>query len=188
MARRTSTQRVGKEQIKREVGYVYYLGADGYVWGEPTDPSGGGRPARVGTEKITRQDGYGYFLDMDGYVARAHTEEVSKEPVKLEPGYFYYLASDGYVWKRPTVFNPNLWPARVGTERITPQYGYVYLVDDSGLVVRAPTDTLDEAPTPGSRATHTVVIREIVKIPCPHCGSLYEVTLPKCPFCGAPPK
>ena len=29
-------ERVGKEQIKREKGYLYYLGKDGYLWKTPT--------------------------------------------------------------------------------------------------------------------------------------------------------
>jgi rubrerythrin len=30
------------------------------------------------------------------------------------------------------------------------------------------------------------IIREIVKIPCRHCGSLIENTSVRCPFCDAP--
>jgi hypothetical protein len=65
------SEKVGKEQIKREKGYLYYLGKDGYLWKTPTKLNKSGRKGRVGTEKITRQDGYMYFLDKKGYVSRA---------------------------------------------------------------------------------------------------------------------
>ncbi len=32
----------------------------------------------------------------------------------------------------------------------------------------------------------TVVVREIVKVPCPFCGNLVEAGRRQCPFCGAP--
>jgi rubrerythrin len=32
------------------------------------------------------------------------------------------------------------------------------------------------------------IIREVVKVPCEYCGTLVEVTNPKCPSCGAPLK
>ena len=32
------------------------------------------------------------------------------------------------------------------------------------------------------------VVREIVKYPCPYCNTLIEVTLSRCPSCGAPQK
>ena len=32
------------------------------------------------------------------------------------------------------------------------------------------------------------VVREIVKCPCPYCNTLMEVTLNRCPSCGAPQK
>lgn len=62
--------RVSKEQIRREAGYLYYLGRDGYLWKTPTKFNSSGRKARVGTEKIVREDGYMYFLDMEGFLAR----------------------------------------------------------------------------------------------------------------------
>src|SRR5208283_2235097 len=64
-------ERVGKEQIKREKGYLYYLGKDGYLWKTPTKLNKSGKKGRVGTEKITRQDGYMYFLDKKGFISRA---------------------------------------------------------------------------------------------------------------------
>ncbi|HLY76712.1 MAG TPA: hypothetical protein VKT21_02360 [Thermoplasmata archaeon] len=64
-------EKIGKEQIKREKGYLYYLGKDGFLWKTPTKLNKMGKKARVGTEKIVRADGYMYFLDKKGYVARA---------------------------------------------------------------------------------------------------------------------
>lgn len=64
-------ERVTREAIKRERGYLYYLGKDGYLWKTPTKLNKSGRVGRVGTEKITRQDGYMYFLDKKGVVYRA---------------------------------------------------------------------------------------------------------------------
>jgi hypothetical protein len=64
-------EKVGKEQIKREKGYLYYLGKDGYLWKTPTKLNKTGRKAKVGTEKIVRQDGYMYFLDKKGFISRA---------------------------------------------------------------------------------------------------------------------
>lgn len=64
-------QRIGKEQVKREKGYLYYLGKDGYLWKTPTKLNTKGKKAKVGTEKIVREEGYMYYLDKAGYVARA---------------------------------------------------------------------------------------------------------------------
>ena len=64
-------ERVGKEQITREKGYLYYLGKDGYLWKTPTKLNKSGRKAKVGSEKISRADGYMYFLDKKGYISRA---------------------------------------------------------------------------------------------------------------------
>ena len=45
-------------------------------------------------------------------------------------------------------------------------------------------------PTPQQIQTTTSfvkeTIREIVKIPCPYCGSLVDITWPNCGSCGAP--
>lgn len=188
VARRASVERVGLNRITREDGYVYYLGADGYVWRMPNDLDVGWGRTRVGTESIVPEDGYAYFVDRDGFVARALTEPVSKEHVDLEPGYIYYLARDGYVWRVPADLNSNGRPARVGTVNIRPQDGYVYLIDKNGYVVRAPSEEDDDAGGPRSKSTHTVIVREIVKVPCQYCGGLREVTAPTCPFCGAAAK
>jgi rubrerythrin len=64
-------ERVGRERILREEGYLYFLGKDGYVWKTPTKLNKDGRKARVGSEKINREDDYMYFLDKSGFVSRA---------------------------------------------------------------------------------------------------------------------
>jgi hypothetical protein len=64
-------QRIGKEQIKREKGYLYYLGKDGFMWKTPMKLNKKGRKAKVGTEKIVREAGCMYYLDKAGYVAKA---------------------------------------------------------------------------------------------------------------------
>ncbi len=61
-------QRIGKEQIVREAGYLYVLAPDGYFWKVPTPQNAGGKKARVGLEKYTRKRGVLYYLDQDGYV------------------------------------------------------------------------------------------------------------------------
>ena len=66
-----NANRVAKTAIKREPGFLYYLGGDGFVWRNPMKSNRAGRKAKVGTEKITRETGFLYFVDSDGYVARA---------------------------------------------------------------------------------------------------------------------
>jgi len=64
-------ERISKEKVEREDGYLYYLGKDGYVWRTPMKANARGRKARVGNEKINREEGYLYYIDKAGYVARA---------------------------------------------------------------------------------------------------------------------
>lgn len=59
------------ERIKREDGYLYYLGKDGYVWRTPMKSNKRGRKARIGSEKVRREEGFLYYIDKKGYVARA---------------------------------------------------------------------------------------------------------------------
>jgi len=63
-------ERIGKEKIEREDGYLYYVGKDGYVWRTPMKSNKTGRKARVSKEHIEREEGYIYFLDREGYIAR----------------------------------------------------------------------------------------------------------------------
>ena len=64
-------KRIGKEQIKREKGHLYYVGKDGYVWKTPTKINKSGKKAKVGSERIERKAGCMYYLDKQGYVAEA---------------------------------------------------------------------------------------------------------------------
>ena len=64
-------ERVSKEKIEREEGYLYYLGSDGYVWQNPMKSNKSGKKKKVGTEKIEREPGYVYFVGSEGYVERA---------------------------------------------------------------------------------------------------------------------
>jgi hypothetical protein len=64
-------QRIGKEKIDREEGYLYFVGKDGYVWAAPMKHKAGGKKKRVGGEKIDKERGYMYYVDKGGYVAKA---------------------------------------------------------------------------------------------------------------------
>jgi hypothetical protein len=63
-------ERVTKEKVDREDGYLYFLGKDGYVWKTPMKNNPRGRKAKVGQERVSRQEGFLYFIDKSGYVAR----------------------------------------------------------------------------------------------------------------------
>ncbi|MCL5100920.1 MAG: hypothetical protein M1122_03140 [Candidatus Marsarchaeota archaeon] len=63
-------EKVTKEKVEREDGFLYYLGKDGFVWRTPMKNNPRGRKAKVGQEKVSRQEGYLYFIDKNGYVAR----------------------------------------------------------------------------------------------------------------------
>lgn len=64
-------ERIGKEKIKREEGYLYYVGKDGYVWKAPMKRNVKGKKEKIGTECIKKEKGYMYYIDKDGYVAKA---------------------------------------------------------------------------------------------------------------------
>jgi hypothetical protein len=63
-------ERMTRENIDREDGYLYYLGKDGYVWQTPMRNNPRGRKSKVGSDRVRREDGYLYFIDQKGYVAR----------------------------------------------------------------------------------------------------------------------
>ncbi len=71
MAKSGKVERVTKEAVKREPGYLYFLGKDGFVWRNPMRSNKSGKKAKVGSEKIEREEGYLYYIDKAGYVARA---------------------------------------------------------------------------------------------------------------------
>lgn len=64
-------KKIGTEKIKRESGYLYYVGKDGYVWKTPMKVNKKGKKAKVGTEKINRKPGYMYYVDSAGFVCEA---------------------------------------------------------------------------------------------------------------------
>ncbi len=64
-------ERVGREKVEREDGYLYFLGKDGHVWKTPMKTNPRGRKAKVTDETVRREEGYLYFIDKGGYVARA---------------------------------------------------------------------------------------------------------------------
>ena len=42
---------IGKEKIKREKGYLYFLGKDGYIWAAPMKSNKTGKKKKVGTRE-----------------------------------------------------------------------------------------------------------------------------------------
>jgi hypothetical protein len=64
-------ERIGRERIEKEDGYLYYVGKDGYVWRAPMKTNPRGRKSRVSSERIEKEKDYLYFVDKNGYVARA---------------------------------------------------------------------------------------------------------------------
>lgn len=63
--------KVGSEKVKREEGFLYYIGKDGYVWAAPMKHNKKGKKKKVGTEKVSKESGYMYYLDSAGYVCKA---------------------------------------------------------------------------------------------------------------------
>jgi len=63
--------KIGKEKIERDIGFLYYLGKDGYVWAAPMKHNKTGKKKKIGTEKIVREKGFMYYLGKDGFVGKA---------------------------------------------------------------------------------------------------------------------
>ena len=59
--------------VKKDKGYLYYLGKDGNVWRSKMarGASKGGSAEKVASTNVTRESGFLYFIDKDGDVARA---------------------------------------------------------------------------------------------------------------------
>jgi hypothetical protein len=64
-------QKIGKEKVSREDGYLYFIAKDGFVWAAPMKHNKKGRKKKVGTEKISKEKGFMYYLGKDGFVAKA---------------------------------------------------------------------------------------------------------------------
>jgi hypothetical protein len=74
-------ERVSKERVNRENGWLYYIDVDGYVYRKKQGIFLS-KTEKIGKEKIVRDDGYLYFVDSEGYVAR-----MPKTPKKVDSGY-----------------------------------------------------------------------------------------------------
>ncbi len=59
--------------VRKESGYLYYLGKDGNVWRSKMARAGqkGGNAAKVADAGVRRESGYLYFIDKQGDVSRS---------------------------------------------------------------------------------------------------------------------
>ena len=59
--------------VRKESGYLYYLGKDGNVWRSKMARAGqkGGDAAKVANAGVRRESGYLYFIDKQGDVSRS---------------------------------------------------------------------------------------------------------------------
>ncbi|MFQ6612721.1 MAG: hypothetical protein ACE5D2_06425 [Fidelibacterota bacterium] len=59
--------------VRKESGYLYYLGKDGDVWRSKMARAGkgGGNAEKVAHAGVQREQGYLYFIDKNGNVSRA---------------------------------------------------------------------------------------------------------------------
>ncbi len=59
--------------IRKESGYLYYLGKDGHVWRSKMARAGqkGGNAAKVADAGVRRESGFLYFIDKQGDVSRS---------------------------------------------------------------------------------------------------------------------
>lgn len=62
-------EKIGKELIKREKGFLYYV-KDGDVWQCPMKGKTGEKK-KISKEKVTIEKGFMYFVGKSGYVERA---------------------------------------------------------------------------------------------------------------------
>ena len=69
-------RKVGSEKIKREDGFLYFVGKDGFVWKAPMKANKKGRKGKVGSEKIQKRSGFMYYLGKDGFVYEAKMKNV----------------------------------------------------------------------------------------------------------------
>ena len=66
-------EKVSRVGVRKETGYLYYLGKDGHVWRSKMARAGqkGGQAAKVADAGVRREAGFLYFIDKDGDVARS---------------------------------------------------------------------------------------------------------------------
>ena len=59
--------------VRKEPGFLYYLGKDGHVWRSKMARSGqkGGDAMKVADAGVRREPGYLYFIDKSGDVSRS---------------------------------------------------------------------------------------------------------------------
>ncbi len=59
--------------VKKEPGFLYYLGKDGNVWRSKMARAGqkGGNANKVADAGVRRESGYLYFIDKNGDVSRS---------------------------------------------------------------------------------------------------------------------
>ena len=60
-----------KTKIKREDGYLYYIGKDGYVWAAPMKHNKMGKKKRVSKVKLSESTAFERELGKDDYIYRA---------------------------------------------------------------------------------------------------------------------
>ena len=66
-------EKMATTSVKKEKGYLYYLGKDGNVWRSAMarGASKGGNKEKVADANIKREGGYLYYIDKDGDVSRS---------------------------------------------------------------------------------------------------------------------
>ncbi len=66
-------EKVRSVGVRKESGYLYYLGKDGHVWRSKMARAGqrGGNATKVADAGVRRESGYLYFIDKSGDVSRA---------------------------------------------------------------------------------------------------------------------
>ncbi len=66
-------EKVSRTGVRKETGYLYYLGKDGHVWRSKMARAGkgGGNAEKIADAGVTRETGWLYFVDKDGDVSRA---------------------------------------------------------------------------------------------------------------------
>lgn len=64
---------VARTGVRKESGYLYYLGKNGNVWRSKMARAGkgGGNAEKVADAGVSRQSGYLYYIDKNGDVSRS---------------------------------------------------------------------------------------------------------------------